>query len=63
MNHFGKGKKTRLSRVYFVWTIREFGSAECKSGLDFFNPLTSMLSELRRDYGADEQGFNRSFRL
>ena len=31
MNNFGKGKKTRLSRVYFVWTIRDFGSAECQS--------------------------------
>jgi hypothetical protein len=30
MNNFGKGKKTRLSKVYFVWTIRDFGSAECK---------------------------------
>jgi len=31
MNNFGNGKKPRLSKVYFVWTIRDFGSAECKS--------------------------------
>ena len=31
MNDFGNGKKTRLSKVYFVWTIRDFGSAECKT--------------------------------
>jgi NADPH oxidase len=30
MNNFGKGKKTRLSKVYFVWVIRDFGSAECE---------------------------------
>ena len=30
MNNFGNGKMTRLSKVYFVWTIRDFGSAECK---------------------------------
>lgn len=35
MNNFGKGKKTRLSRVYFVWTIRDFGSAECESKFQF----------------------------
>ncbi|EIW68732.1 hypothetical protein TREMEDRAFT_32037 [Tremella mesenterica DSM 1558] len=28
MNKFGKEKKTRLSKVYFVWVIRDFGSAE-----------------------------------
>ncbi|WVQ97829.1 hypothetical protein IAU59_004944 [Kwoniella sp. CBS 9459] len=28
MNNFGNGKKTRLSKVYFVWVIRDFGSAE-----------------------------------
>ncbi|WVW78713.1 hypothetical protein I302_100673 [Kwoniella bestiolae CBS 10118] len=28
MNNFGKEKKTRLSKVYFVWVIRDFGSAE-----------------------------------
>lgn len=31
MNNFGNGKKTRLSKVYFVWTIRDFGAASCKS--------------------------------
>ncbi|GFZ49171.1 hypothetical protein JCM24511_06921 [Saitozyma sp. JCM 24511] len=28
MNNFGKEGRTRLSKVYFVWTIRDFGSAE-----------------------------------
>ncbi|WWD07921.1 hypothetical protein V865_006028 [Kwoniella europaea PYCC6329] len=28
MNNFGKEKKTRLSKLYFVWVIRDFGSAE-----------------------------------
>ncbi|OCF37561.1 hypothetical protein I316_00687 [Kwoniella heveanensis BCC8398] len=28
MNNFGNDKKTRLSKVYFVWVIRDFGSAE-----------------------------------
>ncbi|ORX34383.1 ferric reductase NAD binding domain-domain-containing protein [Kockovaella imperatae] len=28
LNKFGKDKKTRLSKVYFVWVIRDFGSAE-----------------------------------
>ncbi|KAH8080174.1 NADPH oxidase isoform 2 [Filobasidium floriforme] len=28
MNDFGRGEKTRLSKVYFVWVIRDFGSAE-----------------------------------
>ncbi|ODO03125.1 hypothetical protein I350_05970 [Cryptococcus amylolentus CBS 6273] len=28
MNNFGKEGKTRLSKVYFVWVIRDFGSAE-----------------------------------
>jgi len=31
MNNFGQGQKTRLSKVYFVWVIRDFGSAECES--------------------------------
>ena len=34
MNNFGKEKKTRLSKVYFVWVIRDFGSAECKPQID-----------------------------
>jgi hypothetical protein len=29
MNNFGREGKTRLSKVYFVWVIRDFGSAEC----------------------------------
>lgn len=28
MNNFGHGEKTRLSKVYFIWVIRDFGSAE-----------------------------------
>ena len=28
MNDFGRGEKTRLSKVYFIWVIRDFGSAE-----------------------------------
>ncbi|KAI0074348.1 NADPH oxidase [Panus rudis PR-1116 ss-1] len=28
MNNFNKGKPTRLSKVYFTWVIRDFGSAE-----------------------------------
>lgn len=30
MNDFGKSTQTRLSKVYFVWVIRDFGLAECK---------------------------------
>lgn len=28
MNDPGRGEKTRLSKVYFIWVIRDFGSAE-----------------------------------
>lgn len=28
MNHLNKSEPTRLSKVYFVWVIRDFGSAE-----------------------------------
>lgn len=28
--NYGSGTKTRLSKVYFVWVIRDFGSAECE---------------------------------
>jgi len=28
MNNFNSGKPTRLSKVYFTWVIRDFGSAE-----------------------------------
>lgn len=28
MNQSGQGEKTRLSKVYFIWVIRDFGSAE-----------------------------------
>jgi NADPH oxidase len=31
MNKFGGDKRTRLSKVYFVWVIRDFGSAECEA--------------------------------
>lgn len=35
MNHLGAdgSPKTRLSKVYFVWVIRDFGSAECELAL------------------------------
>lgn len=35
MNNFGREGKTRLSKVYFVWVIRDFGSAECESSFNF----------------------------
>lgn len=28
MNNFNSSKPTRLSKVYFTWVIRDFGSAE-----------------------------------
>jgi len=28
MNHFNKSKPTRLQKVYFIWVIRDFGTAE-----------------------------------
>jgi NADPH oxidase 2 len=28
MNNFNNSKPTRLSKVYFTWVIRDFGSAE-----------------------------------
>lgn len=28
MNNFNDSKHTRLSKVYFTWVIRDFGSAE-----------------------------------
>ncbi|KAF7324947.1 FAD-binding FR-type domain-containing protein [Mycena kentingensis (nom. inval.)] len=39
MNNFGKGKRTRLSKVYFTWVIRDFGAAE------WFHSLLRALEE------------------
>lgn len=33
MNNYGQGKKTRLSKVYFFWVIRDFSAAEWFSSL------------------------------
>lgn len=54
MNSFGSGKKTRLSRVYFVWTIRDFGSAECQLALD---------ASQRCEHELTGQGFTPSCKL
>jgi len=54
MNKFGKSKKTRLSKVYFVWTIRDFGSAECMS-LFYFS--SSSLGWRKRSSWAGFQSF------
>ncbi|KAF7329732.1 FAD-binding FR-type domain-containing protein [Mycena kentingensis (nom. inval.)] len=39
MNNFGEGKRTRLSKVYFTWVIRDFGTAE------WFHSLLRALEE------------------
>ncbi|KAH9947869.1 NADPH oxidase [Amylocystis lapponica] len=39
MNNFNSSKPTRLSKVYFTWVIRDFGSAECDRGTDTQNRI------------------------
>ncbi|KAF7377911.1 FAD-binding FR-type domain-containing protein [Mycena sanguinolenta] len=39
MNNFGQGRRTRLSKVYFTWVIRDFGTAE------WFHSLLHSLEE------------------
>lgn len=58
MNNFGDGKKTRLSRVYFVWTIRDFGSAECQNRPSSHPPTIASCRSCVPRVGADESGFH-----